>query len=98
VDQLDVPDELIEWRRAQLEFSRLAEEQAALRHVATRVAGQATADKIFATVAEDVARLLRADRGVVCRYEADGTMTLTPLGFARGGRSTAPHLASLDSR
>jgi signal transduction histidine kinase len=74
---VDVPDELIEWRGAQLELSRLAEEQAALRHVATRVAGQATADQIFATVAEDVARLLRADRGVVCRYEADGTTTVT---------------------
>ena len=70
-------DDLTEWRRSQLELSRLAEEQAALRRVATLVAGQATADEIFATVAEEVARFLRADRGVVCRYEPDGTMTVT---------------------
>ena len=66
-----------EWRRSQLELSRLAEEQAALRRVATLVAGQATADEIFATVAEEVARFLRAERGVVCRYEPDETMTVT---------------------
>jgi signal transduction histidine kinase len=64
------------WRRAQRELSRLAEEQAALRHVATLVAGHATAEEIFATVAEEVARLLGADRGTVCRYESDGTITV----------------------
>jgi signal transduction histidine kinase len=74
---VDAPDDVTEWRRAQVELSRLAEEQAALRRVATLVAGQATAEEIFATVAEEVARLLLADRGVVCRYEPDGTMTVT---------------------
>jgi signal transduction histidine kinase len=62
---------------AQIELARLAEEQAALRRVATLVAGHAAADEIFATVAEEVARLLRADRGTVCRYEADESMTVT---------------------
>jgi signal transduction histidine kinase len=76
-EAVDARDDLTEWRRSQLELSRLAEEQAALRHVATLVAGQATAEEILATVAEQVARLLRADRGVVCRYEPDGTMTVT---------------------
>jgi signal transduction histidine kinase len=70
------PGDLINWRRGQLELSRLAEEQAALRRVATMVAGQATAEEIFGTVAEEVARLLRGDRGTVCRYEPDGTMTV----------------------
>jgi signal transduction histidine kinase len=74
-----------EWRQAQLELSRLAEEQAALRRVATLVAGQATAEEIFATVAEEVARLLRADIGAVCRYEPDGTMTFT-ASWASGDR------------
>jgi signal transduction histidine kinase len=54
-----------EWRQVQLSLSRMAEEQAALRRVATLVAGQATAEEI------------RADPGVVCRYEADGSMTVT---------------------
>jgi len=74
---MDTRTEPTEWRRSQLELSRLAEEQAALRRVATLVAGQATAEEIFATVAEEVARLLRAGRGVVGRYEPDGTMTIT---------------------
>jgi signal transduction histidine kinase len=68
--------DLAEWRRAQLELSRLAEEQAALRRVATLVAGQATAEEIFATVAHEVARLLRGNRAAVCRYELDGSITV----------------------
>jgi hypothetical protein len=42
-------------RRAHLELSRLAEEQAALRRVATLVAGHASAEEIFDTLAEEVA-------------------------------------------
>jgi signal transduction histidine kinase len=57
-------------------LERLAEEQAALRRVATLVAGQAAADDIFTAVAEEVARLLRADIGSVTGYEPDGSMTL----------------------
>ena len=83
-----VRDDLTEWRRAQLELSRLAEEQAALRRVATLVAGQATADEIFATVAEEVARFLRAERGVVCRYEPDETMTVAA--FWTSGQHALP--------
>src|SRR4029077_20287549 len=36
----------------------------------------ATAHEILGTVAEEVARLLRADLGSVCRYEEDGAMTV----------------------
>ena len=57
-------------------LERLAEEQAALRRVATLVAGQAAAGDIFTAVAEEVARLLRADLGGVTRYEPDESMTL----------------------
>jgi signal transduction histidine kinase len=57
-------------------LERLAEEQAALRRVATLVAGQAGADDIFAAVAEEVVRLLRADLGGVARYEPDQSLTL----------------------
>lgn len=85
---MDARTELTEWRRSQLELSRLAEEQAALRRVATMVASQATADEIFATVAEEVARLLEAGRGVVCRYEPDATMTVTAC-WTSGDRALA---------
>lgn len=78
-------DDLAEWHRAQLELSRLAEEQAALRRVAMLVAGQASADEIFAMLAEEVARLLGGDRGTVGRYEPDGTMTVTAY-WSNGGR------------
>jgi signal transduction histidine kinase len=57
-------------------LERLAEEQAALRRVATLVAAQAGADDIFAAVGEEVAGLLRADLGGVTRYEPDGSLTL----------------------
>jgi signal transduction histidine kinase len=82
------PDDLTDWRRAQLELSHLLDEQAALRHVATLVAGQATADEIFATVAAEVARLVGADRGTVCRYEPDGAMTVRA--FWTSGDRTLP--------
>jgi signal transduction histidine kinase len=57
-------------------LERLAEEQAALRRVATLVAGHAAADDIFTAVAEEMARLLRANMGGVARYGADQSLTL----------------------
>src|SRR6266480_6678262 len=57
-------------------LERLAREQAALRRVATLVAGQAAADDIFTAVAEEAARLLRANMGGVARYGADQSLTL----------------------
>jgi GAF domain-containing protein len=58
-------------------LAELADEQAALRRVATLVAGQAAPDEIYAAVAEEVARLLLADRCAVVRYEPDDTLTVT---------------------
>jgi GAF domain-containing protein len=53
----------------------LADEQVALRHVATLVAqGVAPAD-VFAAVAEEVGTLLGADAAYLGRYESDGTVT-----------------------
>jgi signal transduction histidine kinase len=71
--------------QAQVEGRWLAEEQAALRRVATLVAHQAAADEIFAAVAEEVARLLEADRSAVCRYESDESMTVMAY-WSEGGR------------
>jgi signal transduction histidine kinase len=59
------------------ELSRLAGEQAALRHLAALAAGRASADEIFAAVAEEVALLLGADDAAVCRYEPDESITVT---------------------
>jgi signal transduction histidine kinase len=57
-------------------LERLVEEQAALRRVATLVAGQAAADDIFTAVAEEVARLFRAEIGGIARYDPDESLTM----------------------
>ncbi|MDX6684984.1 MAG: hypothetical protein QOF86_1112 [Baekduia sp.] len=57
-------------------LARLAEEQAALRQVATLVAGGARPEAVFAAVANEVARLLSAEVANVIRYESDDTVTL----------------------
>ena len=55
---------------------RLADEQAALRRVATLVARGMPAAEIFAAVAEEAGRLLGADLAHMLRYEPDGTVTV----------------------
>jgi signal transduction histidine kinase len=54
----------------------LAEEQAALRRVATMVARQAPSDEVFATVAEEVRQLLGVEVATMVRVEHDGTATV----------------------
>jgi signal transduction histidine kinase len=56
-------------------LARLAEEQAALRRVATLVARGAPPEKVFAAVAEEVGQLLPVDSAALCRYERDGALT-----------------------
>ena len=58
------------------QLARLADEQAALRRVATLVARSVAPAEVFAAVAEEVGRLLDADVTTVCRYEADETVTV----------------------
>jgi signal transduction histidine kinase len=55
-------------------LARLAEEQAALRRVATLVARGAPPEEVFAAVAEEVGRLLRADFTFIGRSDPDGTI------------------------
>ena len=59
--------------QAREELRRVADEQAALRRVATLVAGAAPPADVFAAVAEEVGRLLAVDAAAVRRYGADGT-------------------------
>ncbi len=53
---------------------RLADDQAALRRVATLVARGASTAEVFQAVADEVARLLNSDFSLVGRYEADATL------------------------
>jgi signal transduction histidine kinase len=66
------------------ELSRLANEQAALRRVATLVARGVPPAEVFAAVAEEVGRLLGTDAAHMLRYEHDGTATLV-AGWSREG-------------
>jgi signal transduction histidine kinase len=56
-------------------LSRLADEQAALRRVATLVARGTRPEEVFAAVTNEVGRLLSVDMANMCRYESDGTLT-----------------------
>ena len=62
--------------QARAEVQRLADEQAALRRVATLVASEPRPDDVFAMVAEEVARQLGVDDTKLFRYEHDGTATV----------------------
>jgi GAF domain-containing protein len=85
--------------------ARLAEEQAALRRVATLVARAAPPDELFACVTAEVGQLLRADRTTMSRYEPDGSTTIiatwssdgahVPVGTRRrlGGKNLATLVA-----
>jgi signal transduction histidine kinase len=53
----------------------VAEEQAALRRVATLVAGGARAEDVFAAVTEEVGQLFGVDFAIMGRYEGDETVT-----------------------
>jgi GAF domain-containing protein len=58
-----------------VELGRLAEEQAALRRVATLVVRGAQPGDLFAVVAEQVARVLHVSPVSIVRFEEDGTAT-----------------------
>jgi signal transduction histidine kinase len=60
---------------AREELRRVADEQAALRRVATLVAQGAPSDAVFDAVTEEVGRLLPADATLLFRYDPDGYMT-----------------------
>ena len=66
------------------QLAELAAEQAALRRVATLVAHGVSPAALFATVAEEVGRILPADLTFVCRYDADDTSTVVAGWSATG--------------
>ncbi len=68
----DVTDQ----RTAQAELQRLAEEQAALRRVATLVAGDAPPERVFQAVTEEACTLLGIRSGLLLRYEDGARATV----------------------
>ena len=72
------------------QVQRLAEEQAALRRVATLVAQDVPPRELFGAVAGEVGVLLGADLGGMIRYEEDGTVTAVATWAAVGEHPPVP--------
>lgn len=66
----------IENAESRAELRRMADEQAALRRVATLVAHGVAPDLVFAAVAHELSQLTLADIAGIFRFESDGTATL----------------------
>ncbi len=67
-------------------LARLAEEQAALRRVATLVAGRAPPEQLFAAVTEEIGSLFDVDWANMARYEPDNTVTFVATWSRTAGR------------
>jgi signal transduction histidine kinase/ketosteroid isomerase-like protein len=65
------------------EAARVAEEQAALRRVATLVARGVSQDELFAAVNQEIGWLVGADPTSLMRFEPDDTVTLVAAWSAR---------------
>jgi GAF domain-containing protein len=79
--------------QAREDLQRLADEQAALRRVATLVARGAGPEGVFGAVAAEVGVLFGADVAAIVRFEDDGTVTV--LGDV-GGPHVSGKRVSLD--
>lgn len=74
----------------QARLRQLAEEQAALRRVATLVARGTPPEQVFAAVAEEIGHLLSVDVVNMCRYDPDRTMTFLASWDSTGQAADGP--------
>ena len=72
-----------------IEVSLLAQEQRALRRVATLVAAEAPPERVFNAVSEECARVLEVRASAVFRYEGDDTATIVGR-YGRDGVEAYP--------
>ena len=75
--------------QARVELRGHAEEQAALRRVATLVARGVSPEEVFAVVTAEVGRVLGVDYTAMSRYEPDGARTVVAA-WARSGSPVVP--------
>jgi signal transduction histidine kinase len=83
--------------QARVELRGFADEQAALRRVATLVARPARPDEVFAAVTEEVGRLLDADLTALGRYELDGLVIGVGI-WSASGDDRVPASATVGGR
>jgi PAS domain S-box-containing protein len=75
--------DVTERRQAETEVERLADEQAALRRVATLVAREAPQDEIFTAIAQEIGQLLGAEEIRMLRYDENrGSLVVASWGEA----------------
>jgi PAS domain S-box-containing protein len=86
--------DVTERRRAERALQGMAEEQAALRRVATAVAAEVEPERLFGLIAEEVGRALDAGIGNILRYNGDGTALV--MGVWSEGAGTIPVGTTLD--
>ena len=82
-----VARDVTERRRVETEVERLAQEQAALRRVATLVAEGAPATELFDAVSAEMEALLEADGVVLSRYDGEAEITIMA---SRGPQDRVP--------
>jgi len=76
--------------QARVELRRFAEQQAALRRVATLVARAASAEEVFTAVTAEVGQLLEVDITVLVRYDLDDMITIVGTWTSAGGAPPSP--------
>jgi signal transduction histidine kinase len=76
--------------QARTELRGFAEEQAALRRVATLVARATPPEEVFAAVTAEVGRVLRADFTILSRYDPDGAATIVGAWSGTGAAPPTP--------
>src|SRR3984957_19259741 len=76
--------------QARVELRGFAEEQGALRRVATLVARGAPPEEVFGAVAEEAGRLLGADSTVMSRYDPDGAAIVVGVWDGTGAARVIP--------
>ncbi|MCW2890645.1 MAG: histidine kinase, partial [Actinomycetia bacterium] len=74
----------------QARLRQIADEQAALRRVATLVARATPPQEVFAAVAEEVGRLLAVDSAILVRYDPPDTLEVVGTWTRTGGPAPTP--------
>jgi PAS domain S-box-containing protein len=76
----------VELQASRDELSVLAEQQAALRRVATLVARGVGPSEVYSAVAAELARVLAVQNAAIWRYDTDGAATLLAAGDEPGAK------------
>ena len=84
--------------QARTELRGFAEEQAALRRVATLVARAAPPEEVYAAVTTEAGRVLGADHTTMARYDRDGARTVVAAWSSTGATFPVRTRASLGGR